>query len=182
MQCLGRCFSQLTRLSVCDGGRGRGESRGACVRQKCLHVVEARRGKLPFSSTWCEHWPCGGCLSAWVCVCLYVCEALLFTNFDKFLFRIISCAQAVHTRTNTHTHTQAHHCTARHMANSLSPRLPPTMQTFTAGVNILCCCCSLCCCAHAMSPCVDKKEKKARNENTKNRKKTAFFVHYLSAQ
>lgn len=141
MQCLGRCFSQLTRLSVCDGGRGRGESRGACVRQKCLHVVEARRGKLPFSSTWCEHWPCGGCLSAWVCVlvCVCVCEALLFTNFDKFLFRIISCAQAVHTRTNTHTHThiQAHHCTARHMANSLSPRLPPTMQAFTAGVNIL---------------------------------------------
>lgn len=38
------------------------------------------------------------------CVCVYVCEALLFTNFDKFLFRIISCAQAVHTRTNTHTH------------------------------------------------------------------------------
>lgn len=158
MQCLGRCFSQLTRLSVCDGGRGRGESRGACVRQKCLHVVEARRGKLPFSSTWCEHWPCGGCLSAWVCVFVCVCEALLFTNFDKFLFRIISCAQAVHTRTNTHTHTPKHTTALRDTWQTASLRVyPPQCKHSLLELISSCCCCSLCCCARAMSPCVDKK-------------------------
>lgn len=158
MQCLGRCFSQLTRLSVCDGGRGRGESRGACVRQKCLHVVEARRGKLPFSSTWCEHWPCGGCLSAWVCVCVCVCEALLFTNFDKFLFRIKQFTQE---QIHTHTHTPKHTTALRDTWQTASLRVyPPQCKHSLLELISSCCCCSLCCCARAMSPCVDKKEKK----------------------
>lgn len=120
-----------------------------------------------------------GCVCWFVCVC----EALLFTNFDKFLFRIISCAQAVHTRTNTHTHTTKHTTALRDTWQTASLRVyPPQCKHSLLELISSCCCCFLCCCARAMSPCVDKKEKKARNENTKNRKKTAFFVHHLSAQ
>lgn len=138
MQCLGRCFSQLTRLSVCHwAGAEAGGNPEAPVSARNVYMW-SRRGeencRFPLLGV-----NIGLAVVAYRhgCVCLCVCEALLFTNFDKFLFRIISCAQAVHTRTNTHTHNQAHHCNARHMANSLSPRLPPTMQAFTAGVNIL---------------------------------------------
>lgn len=170
MQCLGRCFSQLTRLSVCDGGRGRGESRGACVRQKCLHVVEARRGKLPFSSTWCEHWPCGGCLSAWVCV--FVCVKLCCLPISiSFCFASFP-AHKQFTQAQIHTHTRKHTTALRDTWQTASLRVyPPQCKHSLLELISSCCCCSLCCCARAMSPCVDKKEKKkTRNENTKNRK------------
>lgn len=73
-----------------------------------------------------------GCVLVCVCVklcCLPISISFCFASFPAH-------KQFTQEQIHTHTHTQAHHCTARHMANSLSPRLPPTMQAFTAGVNI----------------------------------------------
>lgn len=61
-----------------------------------------------------------------VIACVCVC-AQLFTNFDKFQFRTISCAQAALNRTNTHMPQHSHMHSETH-GKQPRCRSPPAMQ------------------------------------------------------
>lgn len=167
-------FFTINSIECVRRGQRQGESRGACVRQKCLHVVEARRGKLPFSSTWCEHWPCGGCLSAWVCVLVCVCVKLCCLPISiSFCFASFPAhKQFTQEQIQPHTHTPKHTTALRDTWQTASLRVyPPQGKHSLLELISSCCCCSLCCCAHAMSPCVDKKEKKQEMKTRKTERK-----------